>query len=78
MTTRNLRPTLADLWRDHLLVLEGLGVEDAPALARSLAIAAWSRSTSPVDPGSAAVETSGRAQVPTAQRDRRPSLATCG
>ena len=32
------RPTLADLWRHLLEILEGLGAENAPALARSLAI----------------------------------------
>jgi hypothetical protein len=35
------RPTLAELWRTLLIFLEDQGVEDAPAKARSLAIAAW-------------------------------------
>jgi hypothetical protein len=35
------RPTLAELWRTLLVFLEDQGVEDAPAKARSLAIAAW-------------------------------------
>ena len=39
MNTRRItRPTLADLWRHLMETLEGLGVEDAPALARSLAV----------------------------------------
>ncbi len=37
-TRRITRPTMADLWRHLLATLEGLGVEDAPALARSLAV----------------------------------------
>jgi hypothetical protein len=37
-TRRITRPTLAELWRHLQATLEGLGVEDAPALARSLAI----------------------------------------
>src|SRR3954447_8844177 len=39
MTTRKItRPTLADLWRHLLATLECLGAEDAPAMARSLAV----------------------------------------
>jgi hypothetical protein len=37
-TRRITRPTLADLWRHLLATLECLGAEDAPALARSLAV----------------------------------------
>jgi hypothetical protein len=37
-TRRITRPTLADLWRHLLATLEGLGAEDAPTLARSLAV----------------------------------------
>jgi hypothetical protein len=37
-TRRITRPTLAVLWRHLLATLEGLGAEDAPALARSLAV----------------------------------------
>jgi hypothetical protein len=37
-TRRITRPTLAELWRQLLATLEGLGVEDAPAVARSLAV----------------------------------------
>ena len=37
-TRRITRPTLADLWRHLLATLEGLGAEDVPALARSLAV----------------------------------------
>jgi hypothetical protein len=37
-TRRITRPTLAELWRHLQATLEGLGVEDAPALARSPAI----------------------------------------
>ncbi len=35
------RPTLAELWRTLLVFLEDQGVEDAPAKARNLAVAAW-------------------------------------
>ena len=39
MTTRRItRPTLADLWRHLLATLECLGADDAPAMARSLAV----------------------------------------
>jgi hypothetical protein len=37
-TRRITRPTLADLWRLLLATLEQIGAEDAPALARSLAV----------------------------------------
>ena len=37
-TRRITRPTLANLWRQILATLEGLGASDAPALARSLAV----------------------------------------
>ncbi len=37
-TRRIMRPTLADLWRHLQATLEGLGIEDAPALARALAV----------------------------------------
>jgi hypothetical protein len=37
-TRRITRPTLADLWRHLLATLECLGVEDAPDMARSLAV----------------------------------------
>src|SRR3954471_4269675 len=37
-TRRITRPTLADLWRHLLATLECLGAEDAPAMARSLAV----------------------------------------
>jgi hypothetical protein len=40
METRLTRPKLEQLWRVLLTTLEGLGTGDAPALARSLAIAA--------------------------------------
>jgi hypothetical protein len=40
METHLTRPTLDELWRVLLATLEGLGTGDAPALARSLAIAA--------------------------------------
>ena len=40
MTTRITRPTLAELWRVVLARLEREGIEDAPALARSMAVAA--------------------------------------
>jgi hypothetical protein len=39
MTTYLTRPTLAELWRVLLTLLESLGAEDAPGLARSLAVA---------------------------------------
>jgi hypothetical protein len=39
MRTRITRPTLAELWRVLLALLEGPGSDDAPSLARSLAIA---------------------------------------
>jgi hypothetical protein len=42
MTSRITRPTLANLWRVLLTLLENQGAEDAPGLARSLAIAALS------------------------------------
>jgi hypothetical protein len=39
MRTRVItRPTLANLWRQILAILESLGASDAPAVARSLAI----------------------------------------
>jgi hypothetical protein len=39
MRTRVItRPTLANLWRQILAILESLGASDAPSLARSLAI----------------------------------------
>jgi hypothetical protein len=41
MRTRITRPTLAELWRVLLASLEGRGVEDAPGIARALAIAAF-------------------------------------
>jgi hypothetical protein len=37
-TRRITRPTLANLWRQLLAILEGLGASDAPALARSMAV----------------------------------------
>jgi hypothetical protein len=40
METRLMRPKLDELWRVLLATLEGMGTGDAPALARSLAIAA--------------------------------------
>ena len=40
-TRRITRPTLADLWRHLLATLECLGAEDAPALARSLAVSGF-------------------------------------
>jgi hypothetical protein len=39
LETHHTRPTLDELWRLLLTTLEGLGAGDAPALARSLAIA---------------------------------------
>ena len=39
METRRTRPTLDELWRLLLMTLEGVGAGDAPALARSLAVA---------------------------------------
>jgi hypothetical protein len=39
MRTRITRPTLPELWRVLLAFMEALGAEDAPALARSLAVA---------------------------------------
>jgi hypothetical protein len=39
LETRRTRPTLDELWRLLLATLEGLGAGDAPALARSLAVA---------------------------------------
>jgi hypothetical protein len=40
METRLTRPTLAELWRVLLAELERLGVADAPAVARTLAVSA--------------------------------------
>jgi len=40
MTTLIKHPTLAELWRILLARLESVGAQDAPALARSLAISA--------------------------------------
>jgi len=39
LETRRTRPTLDELWRLLLATLEGVGARDAPALARSLAVA---------------------------------------
>ncbi|WP_152054385.1 hypothetical protein [Tautonia marina] len=39
MQTRITRPTLAQLWRVLLTILECLEVEDAPGVARELAVA---------------------------------------
>jgi len=41
MTIRIARPTLAEHWRTILARLERRGVADAPAVARSLAVAAF-------------------------------------
>ena len=74
MMTCITRPTLADLWRAALARLESQGAADAPALARSLAVAALMGR--PAEASGVRVERDGDAVLMVDPAPARPSART--